>query len=158
MKTAADLVVLSSCESGLGRFIRGEGIEGMNRAFFFAGASSVLMSLWQVNDEASSFLMERFYYYLKSKNSVVSALQKAKMDLMRSKEYSHPYYWAAFITSGDAKKNISSFFLTHSLILLMAAIIALISIFIFIVYKIFINYFIINKIRCNCNSPNRKIS
>ena len=110
LRTKANLVVLSSCESGLGRFIRGEGIEGLNRAFFFAGTSAVLMSLWKVNDEASFFLMYRFYYYLKASESVVSALKKAKQDVINNSQYSHPYYWAPFVLSGDGNTRIFSYF------------------------------------------------
>jgi CHAT domain-containing protein len=110
LRTKANLVVLSSCESGLGRLIRGEGIEGLNRAFFFAGTSAVLMSLWKVNDEASFFLMDRFYYYLKASESVVSALKKAKQDILNNSQYSHPYYWAPFVLSGDGNTRIFSYF------------------------------------------------
>ena len=120
----ADLVTLSACESGLGRFIRGEGIEGLNRAFFYAGASSVLMSLWAVNDQAGAYLMERFYYYLTSSSSIASALQKAKIDMIQSKEYSHPYFWAPFIVAGNADRVI---FLKRASIQIFGLIILVIS-------------------------------
>jgi len=104
----SDLVVLSACQTGLGQFIRGEGIEGLNRAFFYSGASSVLMSLWSVNDQASSQLMERFYYHLRSAEPIVNALRKAKLEMISSDILSHPYYWAGFIASGNANKVIFS--------------------------------------------------
>ena len=66
----SDLVTLSACQTGLGQLIRGEGIEGINRAFFFAGASSVLMSLWAVNDQATYQLMERFYTSIRKKRQI----------------------------------------------------------------------------------------
>jgi len=106
LKLNSDLVTLSSCQTGLGEFIKGEGIEGINRAFFYSGASSVLMSLWAVNDQASYQLMERFYFHLRSSESIMSALRKAKLELIDSNNLSHPYYWAGFIVSGKADEVI----------------------------------------------------
>jgi len=105
-KLNSDLVTLSSCQTGLGEFIHGEGIEGINRAFFYAGASSILMSLWAVNDQASCQLMERFYTHLRSSESIMNALRKAKLELIESVPLSHPYYWAGFIASGKADEII----------------------------------------------------
>jgi len=102
----SDLVTLSSCQTGLGQLIKGEGIDGMNRAFFYAGASSVLMSLWPVNDQATYQLMERFYMHLRSNESIAGALKKAKLELLSSKVLSHPYYWAGFVISGKANHII----------------------------------------------------
>lgn len=117
LKLKADLVTLSACQTGFGTLIRGEGIEGLNRAFFYAGASALIMSLWSVNDQATSQFMDRFYYHLKSKKPIEIALQKAKLELIDSKILSHPYYWAAFIANGDTyrtifKKSNYHFFLT----------------------------------------------
>lgn len=98
----ADLVTLSGCRTGLGQFIRGEGIDNLSRAFFYAGASSVLMSLWAVDDEASSHLMARFYAYLRSARSVEDALRRAQLEMIGSREASHPYFWAGFIVTGTA--------------------------------------------------------
>jgi CHAT domain-containing protein len=109
LRLNADLIVLSSCRSAGGRLVRGEGIEGLNRSFFYAGASAVLMSLWAVNDEATSLLMERFYLYLKTGDSIAGALQKAKMDLIGASDFSHPYYWAGFIVSGNAAARVFAF-------------------------------------------------
>jgi len=106
IKLNADLVTLSSCQTGLGELLRGEGIEGINRAFFYAGSSSILMSLWPVNDEASCQLMERFYTHLRSYNSIMDALRKAKLEMIESDVLSHPYYWAGFIASGKADEVI----------------------------------------------------
>ena len=102
----SDLVTLSSCQTGLGQLIKGEGIEGINRAFFYAGASSVLMSLWPVNDQATYQLMERFYMHLRSSESIAGALRKAKLELSSSKVLSHPYYWAGFVISGKTNHVI----------------------------------------------------
>jgi CHAT domain-containing protein len=106
LKMQADLVVLSACQTGLGQLIRGEGIEGLSRAFFYAGASSVLLSLWAVNDQASYQLLERFYVHLRSADSVMDSLRLAKLEMIDSEVLSHPYYWAGFIVSGNADRVI----------------------------------------------------
>jgi len=106
LKLNSDLVTLSACQTGLGQFIRGEGIEGINRAFFYAGASSVLMSLWAVNDQATYQLMERFYTHLRSSESIMNSLRKAKLEMISSDILSHPYYWAGFIVSGKADQVV----------------------------------------------------
>jgi CHAT domain-containing protein/Tfp pilus assembly protein PilF len=98
----ADLVVLSACETGLGQLIRGEGIESMSRAFFYAGASSVLLSLWAVNDQATSQLLERFYLHLRAAKPIMESLRRAKLEMIDSRVLSHPYYWAGFVVSGNA--------------------------------------------------------
>lgn len=98
----ADLVVLSACRTGLGRLLRGEGIEGLNRAFFAAGASSVLMTLWSVSDEAGVPLMDSFYGRLLASDSIAAALRAAKLALIASPGYAHPYYWAGYVAAGDA--------------------------------------------------------
>ncbi len=102
LRMNADLVTLSACQTGLGQFIRGEGIEGLSRAFFYAGASSVLISLWAVNDEATYQLMERFYRHLKESEAPANALRRAKLEMIDSGVLSHPYYWAGFIVSGKS--------------------------------------------------------
>jgi CHAT domain-containing protein len=102
LKLKADLVVLSACQTGLGQLIRGEGIEGLSRAFFYAGASSVLLSLWAINDQASYQLLERFYVHLRSANPVMDSLRRAKLELIDSGVLAHPYYWAGFVVAGNA--------------------------------------------------------
>ena len=104
----SDLVTLSACETGLGKLIRGEGIEGLNRAFFYAGTSSVLMSLWPVNDQATFQLMERFYTHLKNSNSIVDSIRNAKLEMIESDILSHPFYWAGFIATGKTDHVIFS--------------------------------------------------
>ncbi|MGQ9470703.1 MAG: CHAT domain-containing protein, partial [Candidatus Aminicenantales bacterium] len=113
LKFNADLVTLSACQTAYGALIRGEGIEGLSRAFFYAGASSLILSLWPINDQATAQLMDRFYYYLKSGHSVEKGLQKAKLELINSQTLSHPYYWGGFIVAGNAARVVvaaSSFF------------------------------------------------
>jgi len=108
LKMRADLVALSACQTGLGQSIRGEGIEGLSRAFFYAGASSVLMSLWSVNDEATSQLMARFYYHLLRGESSMGALRKTKQEMIASEALGHPFYWAGFVLSGRANHRVFS--------------------------------------------------
>lgn len=99
----ADLVVLSSCQTQLGRLSKGDDIVGLNRAFIYAGASSVIASLWTVDDEATSLLMKAFYGHLKLGMSKAAALQAAQSETR--KKHPHPYYWAAFVLTGDPGKE-----------------------------------------------------
>jgi CHAT domain-containing protein/Tfp pilus assembly protein PilF len=119
LKLNADLVTLSACQTGLGQFIRGEGIEGLSRPFFYAGSSSVLMSLWAVNDQATCLLMERFYRHLRGSESLMEALRNAKLEMISSGTLSHPYYWAGFIISGKADSR--TFPGRRNLVLLLAS-------------------------------------
>ena len=103
MKLNSDLVVLSSCNSGIGKIDRAEGVLGMTKAFYQAGAKSVVVSLWEVNDFYTSKFMELFYKRLSEGKSKTAALRYAKTDFI--KKYSpNPYFWSAFVLSG----NISS--------------------------------------------------
>jgi CHAT domain-containing protein len=108
LKLNADLVTLSACQTGLGQLIRGEGIEGLNRAFFYAGASSVMLSLWAINDQASYQLLERFYFHLCSSEPIMDALRRAKLEMIESDVLAHPYYWGGFIVTGETDKSIFS--------------------------------------------------
>jgi len=122
----ADLVTLSGCRTGLGQFIRGEGIDNLSRAIFYAGASSVLMSLWAVDDEASSHLMSRFYVHLRAGRSIENALRRAQLEMIHSREASHPYYWAGFIVTGTADQVLfpRSWLFWSALAVLAAAVFA----------------------------------
>ncbi len=106
LKLNADLVTLSACQSGLGQLIRGEGIEGLNRAFFYAGASAVLMSLWSVNDEATFRLMDSFYRHLREGGDPAGSLRLAKLEILREPSLSHPFDWAGFILTGVADRPL----------------------------------------------------
>lgn len=96
----AELVTLSACETALGKKIEGEGVRGLTTAFLFAGAHSVISSLWKVADESTSQLMIDFYNQLLSGKNKASALQKAKLNLLKNSKYNHPYYWAPFVLTG----------------------------------------------------------
>jgi CHAT domain-containing protein len=98
----ADLVVLSGCETGLGKQITGEGLVGMTRGFMFAGATQVVASLWNVSDAATARLMARFYKAVE-KNGMrpAAALRAAQVEMWRQKRWRSPYYWAAFQIQGE---------------------------------------------------------
>jgi len=100
LSTAADLVVLSACRTARGRLELAEGPMGISRSFFFAGARSVLASLWPVNDKPAVILMREFYRNLLAGRPAKEALRLAKLSLLRS-SWGHPYYWASFVLIGD---------------------------------------------------------
>ncbi len=103
LKLNSDLIVLSSCNSGLGRIDESEGILGMTKAFFEAGAKSVVVSLWEVNDKYTSGFMKLFYQNLKDGKDKTEALRDAKIEFI--KDYSpNPYFWAAFVLNGNINK------------------------------------------------------
>ncbi len=104
LRMRAGLVVLSACDTGLGAQIHGEGLQGLNRAFLYAGADAVLVSLWDVHDEASAQLMARFHFHLRRGKSIAEALRLVKVEMLRSAELSHPYYWAGFVVTGRADR------------------------------------------------------
>ena len=99
----ADLVVLSACETGIGELKRGEGIISLARGFSYAGAKSIVTSLWSVNDKSTQVLMELFYKNLKKGMAKDKALRQAKLDYLKdSPNLGHePFFWAAFIPIGD---------------------------------------------------------
>jgi CHAT domain-containing protein len=101
----ADVVTLSACRTGLGRLHTGEGVIGLTRAFLYAGASSVVVSLWNVNDMATATLMRSFYGNLKKGLSKDDALRQAKLELIKGQKrlWRHPYYWAPFILIGERR-------------------------------------------------------
>jgi CHAT domain-containing protein/Tfp pilus assembly protein PilF len=98
----ADLVVLSGCQTALGREIRGEGLMGLTRGFFHAGARQVMASVWPVRDRATAELMERFYRALfREKLSPAAALRSAQLSMRQESRWRDPYFWAAFVVQGD---------------------------------------------------------
>jgi len=98
----ADLVVLSACQTGLGKEIRGEGLVGLTRGFMYAGAPRVVVSLWSVSDQATAELMVRFYKgMLEGKLRPAAALRAAQVALWKEKRWQDPYYWAAFGLQGE---------------------------------------------------------
>jgi CHAT domain-containing protein len=110
--TSTRLVVLSACETALGRFVRGEGLVGLTRAFMYAGVPTLITTLWKVDDKATARLMTKFYNNLKAGEHTVSQAlrlaQIAEIESMRNAalgQLPHPYFWAPFIVAGNAKLN-----------------------------------------------------
>jgi CHAT domain-containing protein len=105
LQLPADLIVLSGCRTGLGKEIRGEGLVGMTQSFMYAGAARVVVSLWDVQDEATAELMKRFYGGLlgRKKLSPAAALREAQVSMSTDRRWSSPYYWAGFTLQGEPR-------------------------------------------------------
>ena len=102
LRLPVDLVVLSGCESYLGKQVRGEGLLGIVRGFMYAGANRVIASMWKVDDLATKELMVRFYQNMFSKRLTPgAALREAQIEMWQSPDWRPPYYWAAFLLQGD---------------------------------------------------------
>ena len=102
LKLPAELVVLSACETGLGKDVKGEGLEGLTRGFMYAGARRIVVSLWNVNDKATAGLMQHLYAgMLKNKKTPAAALRAAQIEMLGVKQWESPYYWAAFVMQGE---------------------------------------------------------
>jgi len=100
----ADLIVLSACETGLGKEIKGEGLIGLTRGFMYSGAPRVVASLWNVDDLATAELMKLFYQrMLKDGLPAGAALRAAQLELSRQKRWASPYFWAGFVLHGEWK-------------------------------------------------------
>ncbi len=97
----AKLVVLSACETGLGKEVKGEGLVGLTRAFMFAGTKNIIVSLWSVADDSTSAFMIDFYKYLKKGHSIKRSLRKVKLDFIKKQRWSHPYFWSPFVHYGS---------------------------------------------------------
>ena len=98
----ADLVVLSACETGTGKLIRGEGLIALTRGFMYAGAARLVASLWKVDDQATALLMASFYkQMLINKLQPAAALREAQRQLAQQKRWSNPHYWAGFVIQGE---------------------------------------------------------
>ena len=100
----ADLVVLSACQTALGKQIKGEGLVGLTRGFMYAGAQRVVASLWQVDDLATAQLMKSFYRGMLVEGlRPAAALRAAQMETQKQKRWSSPFFWAAFTIQGEWK-------------------------------------------------------
>jgi CHAT domain-containing protein len=104
LRLGSPLVMLSACETGLGKEKRGEGVMGLTRAFMYAGAPTVGVSLWSVADKSTADLMTDFYQRLLSTSAATTssgALRGAQLAMISGKKYSAPFYWAPFVLVGD---------------------------------------------------------
>jgi CHAT domain-containing protein len=107
LRAPVELVVLSACRTALGKEVRGEGMIGLTRGFLYAGASSVVSSLWKVDDEATSELMRRFYEnMLRRGMTPAAALREAQNSIRREPHWRSPYYWAAFTLQGEYRQAL----------------------------------------------------
>lgn len=98
----ASLVTLSACDTGVST-LKGGDLIGLTSGFFYAGAKSLVVSLWRIKDVTAAKLMERFYRKLLQGESKAAALRATQLDLLQVSEYRHPYYWAPFILIGDSR-------------------------------------------------------
>jgi len=104
MELNADLVVLSACQTALGKEIGEEGLIGLTRGFMYAGAPRVVASLWKVDDEATAELMKKFYEgMLRDHQTPAQALRSAQQWMRTQKPWQAPYYWAGFVLQGEWK-------------------------------------------------------
>jgi CHAT domain-containing protein len=105
LKLPAELIVLSGCRTGLGKEFKGEGLVGLTRAFMYAGAARIVVSLWDVDDKPTSELMVRFYRYMlgTAKLRPAAALRAAQLEMSRDPRWQSPYFWAAFVLQGEWK-------------------------------------------------------
>lgn len=106
LKLDAELVVLSACNTGLGKDVRGEGLVGLTRGFMYSGASGVVASLWKVDDAATAELMTHFYKAMfEDDMPPAAALRSAKEAMWRQKHWRSPYYWSAFVLQGEYRSR-----------------------------------------------------
>ena len=102
IELSADLVVLSACDTALGKQVESEGMIGLTRGFMYAGAARVVASLWNVDDVATAELMKRFYRAMEKEGmSAAEALRKAQNEIGKQQHWGYPYYWAAFQLQGE---------------------------------------------------------
>ena len=109
---SVQLVILSACETGTGKLVKGEGLMSLSRAFAYAGCPDIITSLWKAEDRTTSFITQRLHYYLEKNYSKDMALQQAKIDLLKSNEidprYKTPDYWAHLIYIGNYEEDRGS--------------------------------------------------
>ena len=96
-----DLLVLSSCESGIGKLMKGEGIMAMTRGFFYSGATNIIFSLWKVYDRQTSDLMREFYHKVLAGETLSSSLRQAKLKMIADQRTAFPSKWSGFILVGN---------------------------------------------------------
>jgi CHAT domain-containing protein len=103
LRLATDLVVLSACQTGLGKEIKGEGIVGLTYGFMYAGSKRVMASLWKVDDRATADLMRKFYQAMLGPQqlSTSAALRNAQLSMIKNRASNTPFYWAAFQLQGE---------------------------------------------------------
>ncbi|PKP48823.1 MAG: hypothetical protein CVT94_07085 [Bacteroidetes bacterium HGW-Bacteroidetes-11] len=135
MELNAGLAVLSACNTGTGKLLKGEGIMNLARGFVYAGVPSIVMTMWSVEDQASAQIVTSFYQYLDKGMPKDEALRQAKLDMLAEGNMlrSHPYYWAAYVTIGDYSpmKLFKPIWLNiFYLVIALASIVSIVSVFV----------------------------
>ncbi len=123
MNLKARMVVLSACNSGDGKFLKGEGVMSLARGFFYSGCPSLIMTLWTVEDLSGSTLMSSFYKYLAQSFPKDVALQQAKLDYLESADAlkSHPYFWSGYVAIGDTQ-TLFRFSMIHKILMFLGGV------------------------------------
>ena len=110
-------MVLSACETGIGKLYKSEGAMSVARGFQFAGAQNLLFSLWKVNDYTTALFMNKFYHYIHNGNSYLEANHQSKIDFLNDTNITNtkksPYYWSAFVYYGALTNKTESLSLIH---------------------------------------------
>ncbi len=103
MRFNARMAVLSSCKTGFGKLLKGEGVMSLARGFMYAGCPSIIMTLWEVSDKSGARLMQDFYKSLKKGKTKAEALQKSKLEFLKTadKLKANPYFWSTYVIIGD---------------------------------------------------------
>ena len=121
-----NLVVLSACETGLGKLYKSEGAMSVARGFQFAGAKNILFSLWKVNDYTTSVFMDKFYKNIESGNSYFESNQQAKLDFLNDESISNakksPYYWSAMVYYGTLEEKTTTTYWLYLTVTIVAII------------------------------------
>lgn len=122
MNLKARMVVLSACNSGDGKFLKGEGVMSLARGFFYSGCPSLIMTLWTVEDNSGSSLMSSFYKFLSQSFPKDVALQQAKLEYLETADplKSHPYFWSGYVVIGDTQTLIK-FSMLHKILMMIGA-------------------------------------
>ncbi len=120
------MAVLSSCKTGVGKLMKGEGVMSLARGFMYAGCPSIVMTLWEVSDKSGARLMEGFYKSLKQGNSKAEALREAKLDFLKNADNlkANPYFWSTYVVIGDSsplfKKSLAYLYWLTAILLIVA--------------------------------------
>ena len=124
MNLKARMVVLSACNSGDGKFLKGEGVMSLARGFFYSGCPSLIMTLWTVEDLSGSILMSSFYKFLSQNFPKDVALQQAKLEYLNSADAlkSHPYFWSGYVAIGDTE-SLFRFSMIHKVLMILGIVI-----------------------------------
>ncbi|RRG24471.1 CHAT domain-containing protein [Ancylomarina euxinus] len=120
MNLKARMVVLSACNSGDGKFLKGEGVMSLARGFFYSGCPSLIMTLWTVEDVSGASLMSSFYKYLSQSFPKDVALQQAKLEYLDTADAlkSHPYFWSGYVAIGDTE-SLFRFSMIHKILMFL---------------------------------------